>query len=56
MTTTTPNPSAAEVPSAAQDRPWTDTSWQVAERVEVLLSRLTVAEKVEPDFHGSDAL
>lgn len=44
MTTTVPGHSG--LPHTGDDRPWTDTTLSTSERVESLLARLTLAEKV----------
>lgn len=44
MTTTVPDP--GDAPEHADDRPWTDPHLPLAERVEALLARLTLPEKV----------
>ncbi|MBG0560790.1 glycoside hydrolase family 3 N-terminal domain-containing protein [Actinoplanes aureus] len=46
MTTTTPHPAPTGNSPDAGGRPWTDPALPVAQRVELLLAELTVAEKV----------
>ena len=49
MTTATPDPATLGQGGLAPeggDRPWTDPDRPIAERVELLLARLTLAEKV----------